>query len=76
MFFFLLQLKDNHSSELRALETKCRGLRSELSDVTSSLHDRDVTVAKLGEQSACAERQVREQEECAQRKTAELHVSL
>ena len=71
----MFQIKDKHSSQLHVLETRCQDLSSQLSDVSSSLHERDVTVTLLQEQSACAERQVRDQEEQAQRRTAELHVS-
>ncbi|XP_076871236.1 centrosomal protein of 63 kDa isoform X2 [Brachyhypopomus gauderio] len=62
----------------RAEQTRCgevEGMRKEVSQLTSELHQRDITIATLSGSASSMERQLRADVEKAERKAAELKVT-
>lgn len=61
----------------RAEQTRCGelgGMRKEVSQLTSELHQRDITIATLTGSASSIERQLRAEVERAERRASELKV--
>ena len=52
------------------------GMRMEVGELTTELHQRNLAVASLSEKAGSMERQLRDEDEKLERKNAELHVSI
>lgn len=62
----------------RAEQTRCgelEGMRKEVSQLTSELHQRDITIATLSGSASSIERQLRAEVDRAERRTSELKVT-
>lgn len=70
------RLKESISTKQQSHEAELEGMRAEVSKLTSELHERSVTFSTLSDKSANVERQLRNENEILEKKSAELQVCI
>lgn len=68
------RLKESISIKQQSHDGELEGMRSEISKLTSELHEKSVSNSALTEQSGNMERQLRNESEIFEKKSAELQV--
>lgn len=70
------RLKETLSTKQLSHDAELDGMRSEVTKLTSELHERNVTFSTLTDKSSTMERQLRNENEILEKKSAELQVCI